>query len=333
MITYAIVGTGRMATHHAGKLSQLEDAQLIGVCGTSIDKAAVFTDKFGGTPFADLEVMLEQLKPDAVYLTTPARGRAAQVRAIASRGIHLYIEKPIEASVEEAMEIVDLVKQAGVVATVGYHWRSMDFVKKAAELVSEKPVSMAVGRFYWTLPQVEWIRERHLGGGQMFDQTAHMIDLAIHFLGDVDHLFASYTQVATKGEMNNWDAYSITSTFKSGAVGNFYSTYALFPKSGEEPFLDLIQKNRLLRITNGRLTIKTPDGEEVFISQDEGMGAALDFHKAVLEKAPELCPCPLQDAIRSHKFTLAASSSALSGQVVKLDDFNHFGLDQLRSVE
>ncbi|WP_141336290.1 Gfo/Idh/MocA family protein [Paenibacillus sp. tmac-D7] len=330
MITYAIVGTGRMATHHAGKLRQLADARLLAVCGTSMEKARAFTDKFGGMPFTDLETMLDQTKPDAVYLTTPARGRVEQVRAIAAQDIHLYMEKPIASSVEEAMEIIELIKQGGIISTVGFHWRSMDIVKKAAEFIREKPVSMAVGRFYWTIPLVEWIRERHLGGGQMFDQTTHMIDLSIHFLADVDHLFASYTQVATKGEMNNWDAYSITAAFKNGCVGNFYSTYALFPNSGEEPFLDVIQKNRLIRITNERLIVKTPSHEEVFKSQDRGMGATIDFHKAVLNQAPEVCPCPLEDAMRTHKFTLAASSSALSGKVVKLDDFNHFGLDNLK---
>jgi predicted dehydrogenase len=244
--------------------------------------------------------------------------------------VNLYIEKPLAVSIEEGEKICQLVEESGITCTIGFQWRSMDFVKKAKEILADEPISLLSGRYYWTVPLVPWIQTRHLGGGQIFDQNIHMVDLSTYFAGEVDYLFSAFTQKATVGEMENWDGYSTTVSFNNQTVGNFYSTYALYPTVGEEPFLDIIQKNRLLRITQGKLTVKTPGKEEVFFTQEKVAGINQDFHTALADQDPSKILAPIRDGLHTLKVVHGANKSAIEKQVVYMSELKNFGLDDLK---
>jgi predicted dehydrogenase len=329
-IRYGIIGSGRMGNHHAEQLKSIPDAEIVAVCDAHLPTAETLGKRVNATVYSDYQEMLEKEQLDAVYLCTPVRGRLEQVKAITAKKVNLYIEKPLAVSIEEAEKICQLIEESRIICTIGFQWRSMDFVKKAKEIMGDEPISLLSGRYYWTVPIVEWIQTRHLGGGQIFDQNIHMVDLSTFFAGEVDYLFSAFTQKATVGEMENWDGYSTTASFKNQTVGNFYSTYALYPTVGEEPFLDIIQKNRLLRITQGKLTVKTPGKEEVFFSQEKVAGINQDFHIALAENDPSKILAPIRDGLHTLKVVHAANNSAIDKQVVYIKELKNFGLDDLQ---
>jgi predicted dehydrogenase len=327
---YGIIGSGRMGIHHAKQLMEISDAEIIAVSDVDEEKARNLAEQTGASYYTDYIEMLDKERLDAVYLCTPVRGRLEQVKEITSRKLHLYIEKPLAVSIEEGQKIVDLVEQSGIICTVGFQWRYMDIVQQAKALIREEPISLITGRYYWTIPIITWIRDRKQGGGQVFDQNIHMIDLAIYFSGKVDHVFSAYTQKVTHGEMENWDGYSTTMKFDNETVGNFYSTYALYPEIREEPFLDVIQKNRLLRITAGKLVVKTPGKEEIFYSKDKMSRINVAFHEAIRENNSTGILAPIQDALYTLRVVLASNYSAIYEKVVKVDQLKSFGLDDIR---
>jgi predicted dehydrogenase len=329
-VRYGIIGSGRMGTHHANQLMQFPDAEIVAVCDVDLEIAESLGQKTSSKVYIDYYEMLEKERLDAVYLCTPVRGRLEQVKAITSKRVNLYVEKPLAVSIEEGKEICRLVEESGILCTIGFQWRSMDFVNKAKEIIGDEPISLLSGRYYWTVPLVRWIQTRHLGGGQIFDQNIHMVDLATYFAGEVDHIFSAFTQKATVGEMENWDGYSTTTLFKNQTVGNFYSTYALYPEVDEEPFLDIIQKNKLLRITPGKLIVKIPGKEEVFYASKKVAGINQDFHLAIAENDPSKILAPIRDGLHTLKVVHAANKSALEKQVVHISKLKSFGLDDLR---
>ncbi|WP_445492724.1 Gfo/Idh/MocA family protein [Niallia sp. 03133] len=332
MIRYAIIGAGRIGTHHAKELQKLENTEIVAVCDVNREAANTFAEITGAKVYENYLDLLDYEQIDAVYLCTPVRGRVELVKEITARKIHLYIEKPLAQSVSEGEEIVRLIQESSIICTAGFQWRSMGFVQKAKELIGEEPISLFVGKYYWTVPLVNWIRNRHLGGGQTFDQTIHIIDLATYLAGEIDHVYSAYTQKATIGEMENWDGYSTTAVFKNGTVGNFYSTYALYPELGEEPSLEVIQKNRLIKITPTKLTIQEPGKMEIVELEENVAGINRLFHEAIANKDKSKILATAADALHSLKVVLSANYSAVKGEVIKIEELHHFGIDYLKET-
>lgn len=328
-VRYGIIGSGRMGTHHARQLQMIDDAMIVAVADVDVEVARVLGNEVKAHVYGDYHEMLEREELDAVYLCTPVQTRVEQVEAIVKKHVNLYIEKPLADSIEHGERIVELVEQSGILCTVGFQWRYMDFVHKAKEIISDEPIALFVGRYYWTVPLVPWIRNRSQGGGQMFDQNIHMVDLATYFNGPVREVYSAFTQKATIGEMENWDGYSTTMMFENATVGNFYSTYALHPQIHEDPFIDIIQKNRLLRITAGRLIVETPYKTENYMSQQFTGTINKEFHQAVIGKNQDRILAPVRDAFHTLKVVLAANYSALNAKVVQVRELNAFGLNNL----
>ncbi|WP_413378155.1 Gfo/Idh/MocA family protein [Alkalihalobacillus sp. 1P02AB] len=330
-VRYGIIGTGRMGLHHVNQLKQIEGASIIAVCDEIEQNTDELVRLTGAIAYTDYKEMIEKEKLDAIYLCTPVKDRVQQVKIIAEKKINLYIEKPLASSVEEGEEIARIVNEAGIICSVGFQWKHMDIVKMAKEIVGDEPITLITGRWYWTVPLRKWLHYRHMGGGQVFDQSIHLINLSSYFSGEFDHLYAAFTQKVTIGEIENWDGYSITAKFKNHTVANFYSTYGLYQELEEEPFLDIIQKNRLLRIhiTRGKLMVKTPGKEEMFYSQDKVQNIDKNFHEAVQSGNKGKILTTVEDGLHTLKVVLAASYSAKNEMIVKLDEFNHFGLHDL----
>ena len=99
----------------------------------------------------------------------------------ACRTAHLHDRRAT--TLEKAKEINDAVAEAGVVSAVGYNWRSTSITKKAREILDGKPISAAYGYWVGGMPGVMWWRQQAQSGGQLNEQTTHVVDIARHLIG------------------------------------------------------------------------------------------------------------------------------------------------------
>lgn len=185
----AILGCGWMASQHAKALAGQTGVQLVAVCDTSAEKAAAFASAHasGAAPGTDLAAMLDQTKPDAVYVVLPPFAHTGQVEQIAARGIHLFLEKPIALSAGRARSQVAAISRAGVISQVGYHMRHGAAVRRLHRMISDgtsgRP-TLFQGSYHCNALHGPWWRDRSRSGGQVLEQIIHIYDLAIHLLGD-----------------------------------------------------------------------------------------------------------------------------------------------------
>jgi predicted dehydrogenase len=127
--------------------------------------------------------------------------------AVASfeRGLHVYLEKPIAAAVEDAKRVVEAWRRAGTVGRIGFNFRFHPLVGELraalrsgvlGELVGARTLFSAARR---SLP--EWKRERRSGGGAVLDLASHHFDLA-RFLFDqeIAEVGALLRSVETEGD-------------------------------------------------------------------------------------------------------------------------------------
>src|SRR3954469_26066837 len=94
-LTAAVVGVGTVAKQHIACLSQLSGARLAAVCDLSPAVAESVASRFGvPTWFSDHRVMLADLTPDVVHVTTPPSAHFGIATDVLAAGAHAIVEKP-----------------------------------------------------------------------------------------------------------------------------------------------------------------------------------------------------------------------------------------------
>jgi predicted dehydrogenase len=321
-VSVAIVGAGRMGRAHVAGLCAIEDVTIVGVADVQRDAAEVMAAQSGAEAFTDYQKMLATLRPDAVYLCTPSSDHREQVLFAAENLVNVFVEKPIAANVADALAIADAVERSGILCATGYQWRYNPATDAAREALGALPVSLLGGWWYWTIPQIPWIADRRYGGGQVFDQCTHLIDLMREFAGDVTSVYAAYSKNARfEEELPNWDSYALTMTFAGGAVGTIHSSYATFPGIPDSNGFDLVARELLVRVRLGHVTVFRRNEPPVETHAPDGWTIDQPFMQAVRTSDPALIRSPAREAAKSIAVSLAANYSATTGRIIDMEDF------------
>ena len=118
MLKAGVLGAGHLGKIHLKLLKQSEQFELAGFYDPSDENANSVTEEFGYRRFQNLEALIDEV--DVVDIVTPTLNHFDCARMAIERGKHIFIEKPITKTVEEAEKIRDLVKTHGVKGQVGH---------------------------------------------------------------------------------------------------------------------------------------------------------------------------------------------------------------------
>ena len=315
------IGAGRMANEHAGLIRTEPDVQFAAASDIDPARAETFATRWGATAYTDYRIMLERERLDAVYICTPTPEHAAAGLACAEHGEAMYIEKPLDLDLCAASRLVDLVERKGLIAMNAFQWRYSEAFRRAEALIDGAPIALVNLRWYWTRPPIRWMWDRNIAGGQIVDQSIHLIDVARAFAGDVTTVYAAYNerQVNQEAEFTNWDGYALTLQFVGGAVGVCAGTYALFSQIQKEPAADFCLRDRMVRVTDKRVQHYTPTGVEEWANTGPlHTGVNRAFIAAVRTGDPSLIRTPLRTGLETTAVVLAANRSAATGQPVNV---------------
>ena len=117
-----VIGCGNMGRSHARAYHSLrDDCEIVGLVSRGADSRERLAQELGGKPtFADVDVALRQSQPDVVSVNTYPDTHAEFARKALHAGAHLFIEKPLAETVEQAQAIVDLAHAKQRKVVVGY---------------------------------------------------------------------------------------------------------------------------------------------------------------------------------------------------------------------
>ena len=329
MVNIGLIGAGRRGRAHLNTLKEIRDVSIKAICDIDEELAKNTAKEFNANYYTDYEKMLEKEDLDAVYICTPTNIHIFQAIKVAEKGINFMLEKPLSLDIENAIKLLETVREHKVVAGVGYQSRYLSIIARALEILSENKVSMVNAHYYWTVPIIPWIRKRELGGGQIVDQSTHLIDLFRYIVGEIESVYAAYSVVARSTEedkkigFENWDSYALTVKFKTGSVGNLSGTYALFPGIKDSSGIDFIARELLVRYIHGsRLEVMMRDEIIVYTEKlNPTLEMNKDFISAVKKGSDKDLKVSLEKTFRSHAVALAANKSAITGKVIDIDEF------------
>jgi predicted dehydrogenase len=114
----AVIGVGYLGRFHAQKYAALPAAELVAVADASAVNREQVAAETGCRAVADYRDILGEI--DAVSIATPTPLHYPIARECLERGIHVLVEKPITATLEEARSLVDTAARVGRVLQVGH---------------------------------------------------------------------------------------------------------------------------------------------------------------------------------------------------------------------
>jgi predicted dehydrogenase len=172
--------------------------KLVGICNRTLSKAEALRDDFG-YEFAtsDYRDLLGRDDIHVVDVCTPNNVHREQIVASLQAGKHVYADKPLCITDEEADDIVREHEQSGLIAQMAFHNRFYPWSKRIKALMDEgfcgKIISFRITYYHSSNIKTKkfrgWKQDRELaGGGTLVDMGSHALDLVHCFLGTYERL-------------------------------------------------------------------------------------------------------------------------------------------------
>ncbi len=236
----AFVGAGWIAGIHLEALARLGRSELVGVVSGSPGRAAEMAARWGGVAYADPDRMLDEARPDAVYVCVPPNRAIEMCDRLVERGVPFLTEKPLAATdAEGPARVAAAIERSGLVVAVGYHLRGLEVLPEIRRRFAARPPRMVVARWLGSTAPPPWWGRVDEGGGQVVEQATHLYDLARHLLGEAQVLGAVSTRdpSASPAAIDVVDATAALLRFDRGAIGSFANTRRLASNDIEIEFV------------------------------------------------------------------------------------------------
>lgn len=213
-VRYGIVGTGMMGCEHIWNIALVDGARVTAICDpveSSREWAlASLEDDDVVEVFTDHRRLLDEAPVDAVVIATPNHTHRSVLEDVWGRRVHVLVEKPLCATVEDGLAVRDAATAHPGVVQVGLEYRYMPPVARALDEVRGGAcgriamVAIREHRFPFLGKVGDWNRFARNTGGTLVEKCCHFFDLMRLVAGsrpervyasagqDVNHLDESY---------------------------------------------------------------------------------------------------------------------------------------------
>jgi len=348
-----VVGCGNMGKSHAKAYHSMEGYEIVGLVSRG-EKSRKDLVEILGTDypqFSNYEEALAASQPDAVSINTYPDTHADYAKKAFAAGAHVFLEKPIAESVDEAQEIVEMAKSANRKLVIGYilrvHPSWMKFIEVAQTL--GKPLVMRMNLNQQSSGK-NWETHKCL-----MNSMSPIVDCGVHYVDVMCQMTRSKpVRVSAIGarlseELNEgmYNYGQLQVTFEDGSVGWYeagwgpmMSEVAFFVKdvvgpkgsvsiSGmsedeETDDVDAHSKAESIKLHHSELN---EDGE--FVKEDEVIDCADEpDHDGLCYREQEIflnaiindvdLSDHMDDAVNSLRIVIAADEAFRSGKTVDL---------------
>lgn len=309
-----LIGTGFMGKAHAlafgaarAVMGDVPESHLAVLCDTPAEKAKQMADQFGfAKSTADWTSLISDPDVDIVSITTPNALHFEMAIAAIKAGKHVYCEKPLALTLDQAREMRDAARKAGIKTMVGYNYIKNPAFTHACRLIQTGEIGEIVhfrgwvDEDYQADPALPWTWRAKLadaGLGALGDMGCHLVSMAYGLVGPIDSLIADMQTVHTtrplpdgtgRAKVENEDTASALVRFANGAQGSLSTSRSAWGR-----------KNRLaweVHGTKGMICFDQERMNELQLYRNSGDKAQQGFTTILTGPAHppygEFCPAP-----------------------------------------
>jgi predicted dehydrogenase len=233
----ALIGCGKVGGLHAAALTSLAESALVAVCDSSLERAEQFAGRYGGRAFSDMTRMVREAGAEAVFICTPHPLHAEPAVQAAEAGLHVMVEKPMAASLNDCDAMLQAARKSGVTLSVMSQRRFYEPVQRMKEAIEQgkigRPVLGVFLMFSWRDQgyyesdpwRGKWKTE---GGGVLVNQSPHQLDLLRWFMGDVEEISGRWANL-NHPYVEVDDTAVATLRFRNGGLGSIVTSLSQKP--------------------------------------------------------------------------------------------------------
>jgi predicted dehydrogenase len=314
-----LIGCGFIGTRHLRNLVGWDDVEVVAVGDPDPARAAAAAELAGARSYGDEGELIAGEELDAVWICVPPFAHGPPERAAIERDLPMFVEKPLAADLDTAEEIAAAVGSAGLPTSVGYHWRYLDTVAAARDLLRTHPARLALGFWLDATPPPAWWHVERTSGGQMVEQATHLFDLVRVLVGEPTSVFGA----GCRCERPEWPDADIqevsTATMRVGceAVATISATCIL--DAPHRIGLQLVAEGIALELTEDELIVDRAGTRQTrAVDVDPFFVEDRVFVDAV-QGRPANVRATYADALATHRLVAAAARSARGGSAVEAE--------------
>ncbi|KKC38044.1 hypothetical protein WH87_10515 [Devosia epidermidihirudinis] len=325
-----IIGLGWFGEIHAETIIGIPSLKLDALCTRNAERLAQQGEKFGVQKlYADYNDMLADPNIDAVSICTMWDQHTEPAIAALKAGKHVFLEKPIASTVEDARKIVAASKDSKGILFIGHIARFNPRFRMAKQAIDAGRIGKIVALSSRRNIPAAWTPEILNKIGPIVGDAIHDTDLMLWLTGD--RIVSAYAQTVSVRDLKNPDIGQTMFRFSSGATATLETVWCMPEKT---PFdiderMSIIGTEGIIHIqdTFPNLAIvddnKLHSPDTTYWPEFDGVrGGALrdefDYftRMALAGKQPDIGRP--EDAAAALEACLAAEESARSGNVIRI---------------
>ncbi|MCL2495253.1 MAG: Gfo/Idh/MocA family oxidoreductase [Oscillospiraceae bacterium] len=303
---------------YAKQLSQDERVTIVSVWDEDPERGKEWAEELGAQFFADYDEFLAS-DIQAVVCDSPTTWHEKLLTKAAQAGKHVFTEKLLAPTTQEAEQIAQAVREAGVTFTISLPCKGDRSVQYVKQLIQDGKLGQVTGaRFRRSHNGVNWLPKywfdlAQSGGGALMDLGAHPVYIMGDLFGVPRRVTALMTELFGTGSDENTIA---VAEFEGGVLATMETA---FVTQGVPDLLEVYGTGGAVYVRAGQVVQNIGDGWEEVDYEDlpEGKPNPLSqFIQACLEGISEPEGLGLEDGILMTRITEAAYKADASGQTV-----------------
>jgi predicted dehydrogenase len=211
MLKIGVFGVGHLGKFHLNNWKEITDTELVGFYDPDDDTAMQVSEKYQLARFLDPDALINAC--DAIDVVAPTNYHFEWCEKAVKKGKHVFVEKPLANTMEEALQLVKLAEESGIKFQVG-HVERFNPAFLAIKDMDLNPMFIEVHRLAQFNPRGTEV-------SVILDLMIHDIDIILSIVkSDVKNISASGVGVITETP----DIANVRIEFHNGCVANLTSS-------------------------------------------------------------------------------------------------------------
>ena len=341
-----IVGCGWVtATRHLPALARVRDLEVVALADVDAKAVDTLAGRFGvAARYGGAAQLVEDPRVDAVAVCVPPSAHAEVALAALEAGKHVFVEKPLAATLADADRLVERATGVGLTAMVGFNLRFHRLVRQLRDRLASGglgPIHALATTYTDDVllrPELAaWRATRGRGGGTLLEKAIHHFDLWRFLLEDEVEEVHAYTgsgraddEVACVSARMRGGALASTLAVDATSLSNEVAVYGTKARAA----LDLYRFDGLVQASPyeppGAVRTRAQALLRTARALPAGLGAIRSGGEAMLSYEAEwrhfaaaiarggATESTLEDGVRALEIALAAHQSASTGERLNL---------------